>query len=179
MIDKGVFQFRSNRRLTIRLRLRREKERRRKLHQKISQAFFFALRLFFHLCLDSRTVPTQQQWSWVLHSPPLQRMSQGGKPWHRMSPQPRPPPDCSPSRPQPSGSMALNTLWLSIKKSSTTPWYVRRHSWARTPRILRARGRGLLHKVRTLLQWNPEARGGGFITLTPCVPRYVRRVRSK
>ena len=49
-----------------------------------------------------------------------------------------------------------------------------RHSWARTPRILRARG-GLLHKVRTLLQWDPEARGGGFITLTPCVPRYGYR----
>ena len=34
------------------------------------------------------------------------------------------------------------------------------HSWARTPRILRAREGGLLHKVRTLLQWNPEAGGG-------------------
>ncbi len=35
------------------------------------------------------------------------------------------------------------------------------HSWARTPRILRAKGGGgLLHKVRTLLQWDPEARGG-------------------
>ena len=34
----------------------------------------------------------------------------------------------------------------------------REHSWARTPRILRAGG-VLLHKVRTLLQW--------FITLTP------------
>ncbi len=45
------------------------------------------------------------------------------------------------------------------------------HSWARTPRILRARGGwgfGLLHKVRTLLQWNPEARGGGvFIVRLP------------
>ncbi len=39
------------------------------------------------------------------------------------------------------------------------------------PQILRARG-GLLHKVCTLLQWDPEARGGEFITLTPCVPRY-------
>ena len=47
------------------------------------------------------------------------------------------------------------------------------HSWAQTPRILRARG-DLLHKIRTLLQWDPKAREGGgwFITLTPCVPRY-------
>ncbi len=28
------------------------------LRQHISHAFFFASRLFFHLCLDSRTVPT-------------------------------------------------------------------------------------------------------------------------
>ncbi len=49
------------------------------------------------------------------------------------------------------------------------------HSWARTPRILRARG-GLLHKVRTLLQWDLEARGG-VITLTPCVPRYALPTR--
>ena len=48
-----------------------------------------------------------------------------------------------------------------------------RHSRARTPRILRAMG-GLLHKVCTLLQWNQEARGG-FITLTPCVPRCAQR----
>ncbi len=45
------------------------------------------------------------------------------------------------------------------------------HSWARTPQILRARG-DLLHKIRTLLQWDPKAGGGGFITLAPCVPRY-------
>ncbi len=32
---------------------------------------------------------------------------------------------------------------------------------------------GLLHKVRMLLPWDPEARGGGIITLTPCVLRYV------
>ncbi len=37
-------------------------------------------------------------------------------------------------------------------------------------------GGGLLHKVRMLLQWDPEARGaGGFITLTPCVPRYGKQ----
>ncbi len=37
----------------------------------------------------------------------------------------------------------------------------RGHSWARTPRILRAKGGGgLLHKVCTLLQWDSEARGG-------------------
>ncbi len=54
------------------------------------------------------------------------------------------------------------------------------HSWARTPQILRARGGGLLHKVRTLLQWDPEARGGGgFITLTPCMPRYVYAIRAQ
>ncbi len=36
------------------------------------------------------------------------------------------------------------------------------HSWTRTPRILRARRGGLLvHKVCTLLQWVPEARGRG------------------
>ena len=58
MLGKGVFRFRSNQRLTIRLRLRQEKERRWKLLQQISHAFFFASRLFFHLCLDSRTVPT-------------------------------------------------------------------------------------------------------------------------
>ncbi len=46
------------------------------------------------------------------------------------------------------------------------------HGWAQTPRILRAGG-GLLHKVRMLLPWDPEARGGGIITLTPCVLRYV------
>ncbi len=50
--------------------------------------------------------------------------------------------------------------------------YTSEHSWARTPRILRAAG-GILHKVRTLLQWNLEAGGGGFRTLTPCVPRYA------
>ncbi len=44
--------------MTIHFRLRREKERRPKLHQQNSHAFFFASRLFFHLCLDSRTVPT-------------------------------------------------------------------------------------------------------------------------
>ncbi len=60
MTDKDVFRFRSNRRLTIRPCLRREKERRRKLHQQISHAFFFASRLFFHLCLDSWTVPTRR-----------------------------------------------------------------------------------------------------------------------
>ncbi len=32
-------------------------------------------------------------------------------------------------------------------------------------------GGGILHKVRALLQWDPEARCG-FITLTPFVPRY-------
>ena len=32
---------------------------------------------------------------------------------------------------------------------------------------------GLLHKVCTLLQLDPEA-GGVHITLTPCVPRYRR-----
>ncbi len=32
---------------------------------------------------------------------------------------------------------------------------------------------GLLHIVcSTFLQWDPEAKGGVFITLTPCVPRY-------
>ncbi len=46
------------------------------------------------------------------------------------------------------------------------------HSWARTPRIFEG-WEGLLHKVRTLLQWDPEARGWGFITLNPCVPRYA------
>ncbi len=45
------------------------------------------------------------------------------------------------------------------------------HSWARTPRISRARGGCLLHKVRTL-PYNGIRRlgGGGFITLTPACP---------
>ncbi len=42
------------------------------------------------------------------------------------------------------------------------------HSWARTPQILKARG---VYYTK-LLQWDLEARGGGVITLTPCVPRY-------
>ncbi len=49
-----------------------------------------------------------------------------------------------------------------------------KHSWARTPRILRGCGGGsTIQKVRMLLQWGPEA--GGVITLTPCVPRYVSK----
>ena len=59
MKGKDVFRFRSNRRLTIHRCLQREKERRRKLHEQISHTFFFASRLFFHLCLDSRTIPTE------------------------------------------------------------------------------------------------------------------------
>ena len=35
---------------------------------------------------------------------------------------------------------------------------------------------GLLHKFRTLLQCDPEARGG-VITLIPCVPRYAPKPR--
>ena len=48
----------SNRRLTINLYLRREKERRRKHHQQISHTFFFTLSIFFQRCSDSWTVPT-------------------------------------------------------------------------------------------------------------------------
>ncbi len=43
-----------------------------------------------------------------------------------MSPPPRPPPLCTPSRPRPFGSMALHKVQLSIVKKSTTPWYVGR-----------------------------------------------------
>ena len=35
--------------------------------------------------------------------------------------------------------------------------YTKMHSWARTPRIFGARGGFLLHKIRTLIQWDPEA----------------------
>ncbi len=53
-----------------------------------------------------------------------------------------------------------------------------KHSWARTPRILRARG-DLLHKLRTLLQWDPEARGGrDSKPCNPCVPRYDVRTKD-
>ncbi len=34
------------------------------------------------------------------------------------------------------------------------------HSLVRTPRVLRAGGGGLLRRIRTLLQWDPEAEGG-------------------
>ncbi len=61
MKGKDVFRIRSNRRLTIRQYLRRENERRRKLHQQTSHTLFFASRLFFHLCGDSWTVPTHNR----------------------------------------------------------------------------------------------------------------------
>ncbi len=49
------------------------------------------------------------------------------------------------------------------------------HSWARTPRILRARGGGVYY-IKFVSYYNEIRRQGvgwgGFITLTPCVPRY-------
>ncbi len=48
----------SNQRLTVCSGLRRKMKKRQKLHQQISHALIIASELFFHMCLDSRTVPT-------------------------------------------------------------------------------------------------------------------------
>ncbi len=61
-------------------------------------------------------------------------------------------------------------LFPGGSKKKLNDWHHRCSSWSG---ILSAGGGpSLINKVRTLLQWDPEARGGGFITLTPCVPRY-------
>ncbi len=55
--------------------------------------------------------------------------------------------------------IAACTLSLLSSVTRTDGGACFHHSWARTPRILRAGGWvSLLHKVRTL--WDPEARGG-------------------
>ncbi len=48
-----------------------------------------------------------------------------------------------------------------------------RHSWTRTPRILRARGGGVVYYIKFVSYYNGirRLRVVGFITLTPCVPR--------
>ena len=50
------------------------------------------------------------------------------------------------------------------------PWQCTQHSWTWTPRITRARG---AYYIKFIHYYNGIRRlGWGFITLTPCVPRY-------
>ena len=55
--------------------------------------------------------------------------------------------------------------------------FCQKHSWARTPQILRAGGVYYIKYVR--YKMGSGGWGGGglvFITLTPCVPRYGQKI---
>ncbi len=74
---------------------------------------------------------------------------------------------------------------MLLKKTPYNNTYIQnlkmsKHSWARTPQILRARG--IFNCIKFVHYYNGIRRLGegviSLITLTPCVPRYVYKSKS-